>query len=389
MNTSTSSINSEILLQNIQVLSDEFAKDRVKRQLRRNLHEEDFEKIRATGFLLLTVPKEMGGIYDGLKKTIRPICTALKILAHGDSSVALVSSMQSAVLANWLEHKSVPKEYESEWNLQRKEIFDGVLHHGHRWGTITSEPGSGGDIAKTKAIATKSADNKGYLLSGQKHFGSGSGITSFMVTTAIAEEDNLVDTFFLDMRNVPWDGTKGVQLIAEWDGHGMTATQSHGMMFDKFPVQRMAWKNDFSVATKPGGIMGAAVFTAVISGIIQIALQTARASIIKNIDQLRPYDKVEWTKIENDCWLVEQAYEGMLKDIENNNDPQVGKAKLAVAELADSIMTRICRVVGGGSFARKSPLGFWAQDVKALGFLRPPWPLAYDQLWDQFIKNNS
>jgi len=32
-------------------------------------------------------------------------------------------------------------------------------------------------------------------------------------------------------------------------------------------------------------------------------------------------------------------------------------------------------------FSRSSPLGRWAQDVRALVFLRPPWGLAYDQLF--------
>ena len=27
------------------------------------------------------------------------------------------------------------------------------------------------------------------------------------------------------------------------------------------------------------------------------------------------------------------------------------------------------------------PFGQWAQDVKALGFLRPPWGLAFDQMF--------
>lgn len=387
MNIATNkSLTAAELLQNISKVSEEFAKNRFERQTRRALHLEDFDKIKDAGYLLLTVPQDMGGMYVNLKSSIRTICDAVRILAHGDSSVALVSTMQPAVLANWLEHKTVPAEYEKEWAVQRKQIFEGVLHEGNRWGTITSEPGSGGDIAKTKALAVKNKNGDGYLLTGQKHFGSGSGITSFMVTTAIAEDDNQVDTFFLDMRNVPWDGTQGVQLLAEWDGHGMTSTQSHGMMFTDFPVQRMAWKNDFANATKPGSIMGPATFVAVITGIVQIAVITARASILKNVDTLRPYDKVEWTNIEKEAWLIEQAYEGMLRDIETNDSPSVGIAKLAVAELADSIMTKICRVVGGGSFARKSPFGFWGQDVKALGFLRPPWPLAYDLLWDNISK---
>jgi hypothetical protein len=38
--------------------------------------------------------------------------------------------------------------------------------------------------------------------------------------------------------------------------------------------------------------------------------------------------------------------------------------------------------MGGGTFARQSPYGFWFEDVRALGFLRPPWGLAFDTLYD-------
>ena len=31
-------------------------------------------------------------------------------------------------------------------------------------------------------------------------------------------------------------------------------------------------------------------------------------------------------------------------------------------------------------FAQHSPFGHWFEDVRALGFLRPPWGLAYDAL---------
>jgi hypothetical protein len=37
-------------------------------------------------------------------------------------------------------------------------------------------------------------------------------------------------------------------------------------------------------------------------------------------------------------------------------------------------------VIGGGTFHRRSPLGHWFEDVRALGFLRPPWGLAYDRM---------
>ena len=51
---------------------------------------------------------------------------------------------------------------------------------GEQWGTITSEPGSGGDIARTRAIADRPTAiavpaGRTYAVTGDKHFGSGSG----------------------------------------------------------------------------------------------------------------------------------------------------------------------------------------------------------------------
>jgi alkylation response protein AidB-like acyl-CoA dehydrogenase len=58
-------------------------------------------------------------------------------------------------------------------------------------------------------------------------------------------------------------------------------------------------------------------------------------------------------------------------------------AKLSIAELAESVTQRICRAVGGGSFHRASHFGAAFEDVRALGFLRPPWALAYDNVLPQ------
>ena len=46
--------------------------------------------------------------------------------------------------------------------------------------------------------------------------------------------------------------------------------------------------------------------------------------------------------------------------------------KEAIAELAEAVMPRICNVIGGGSYSRHSPLGFWLEDVRSLGLLSPP-----------------
>ena len=73
----------------------------------------------------------------------------------------------------------------------------------------------------------------------------------------------------------------------------------------------------------------------------------------------------------------------MLRAMEQDKDRRLSavQAKTAIAELAESVLRRISKVIGGGAFSRSSPFGYWYEDVRALGFLRPPWGLSYDQLF--------
>ena len=57
------------------------------------------------------------------------------------------------------------------------------------------------------------------------------------------------------------------------------------------------------------------------------------------------------------------------------------RAKQAVAGLAEQTLLRLSRVLGGGTYSQRFPFAHWFGDVRALGFLRPPWGLAYDALF--------
>jgi alkylation response protein AidB-like acyl-CoA dehydrogenase len=299
----------------------------------------------------------------------------LRTLARGDPSVALVSAMHPAVTCYWLAIDD--PSIEEQRSFVAQSALDGAW-----WGTITSEPGSGGDVMRSRAVARRAGE--GYTLSGQKHFGSGSGIASYMVTMAIPEGEKDVNLFYMDVRDTAWDGSTGMKLVAEWDGHGMTATQSHAFEFKDYPVTR---------AVRPAGVSGfgpvtllaAPLFTAVIVGTVQSAVAAARNQIGRRHAELRPFEQVEWARIETEAWLIDQAYEGILRAVEQRGVDGALEAlhgKTAVAELAESLTQRLCRVVGGGSFHRSSHFGAAFEDVRALGFLRPPWGLAYDQIID-------
>jgi alkylation response protein AidB-like acyl-CoA dehydrogenase len=360
---------------NVATIAERFAQDRRERQVRRHLDPADFAALAEAGYLLSGVPAEMGGLWVDIPTSVRPISEILRTLAKGDPSVALVSAMHPAVISIWLGQTSDSPE----WEEQRQAVFKTVLD-GAWWGTVTSEPGSGGDVMKTRTLAKHDPDG-GYRISGQKHFGSGSGIMSYMFTSAIPEGEQDAEIFYLDVRGVPWDGSTGMKLVAEWDGHGMTATQSHAFEFENFPVTRIAPRETKGFGTV--GIVATALFTAVVTGVVQSAFEAARVQVIRRHDGLRPYELTEWASAEQEAWLINQAYEGQQRAIEANGGDAMREAllaKTAIAQLAESLTGRICRVIGGGSFNRTSHFGAAFEDVRALGFLRPPWGLAYDQI---------
>jgi len=158
----------------------------------------------------------------------------------------------------------------------------------------------------------------------------------------------------------------------------MAATQSHAMAFDEFPVTRIAWPGQFRRIQENTGALTQCCFTAVIVGIVDVALDTARQRVTPRRNDQRAYERVEWSKAEPEGWLIQQAYEGMLRAMEQDRDRRYHavQAKTAIAELAESILRRISKVIGGGTFSQSSPFGYWYEDVRALGFLRPPWGLA-------------
>ena len=171
-------------------------------------------------------------------------------------------------------------------------------------------------MARTAARARPAGGDTRFLLTGQKQFGSGSGISAYMITIAMVEGETSPSLFFMDMRGVPWDGSAGATLVAPWDGHGMAATQSHAMAFKDFPATRSAWPAGVVKLMEANAFLISAAFTAVVVGIAETAVESARQQVARRRDGLRAYEKVEWARAEMEGWLIQQAYEGMLRAIE-------------------------------------------------------------------------
>ncbi len=376
----------------IEALAGRWREERPDRQARRSLDAADFEELARIGVLRAAVPVELGGTYAGAAASTRGLCEVLRSLAGADPSVALVSAMHPAVLGYWL---NAPPDGGAAWEEQRRAVLGSALD-GAQWGTITSEPGSGGDMLRTRARAEPGGPDIGLpgrraRVSGAKHFGSGSGVADYMITTAVMDGDDEPSFFVLDTSDRRWDGSAGMTMLAEWDGMGMRATQSHAMVLDGAPAVQLAHDAPIQAVAGANAAFVSCLFTAVVLGVLDEAVATARAALAPKADQLRAYERVEWTRAEAEHWLAVQAYEGGLRAVESDElavAVHAGlRAKECVAELAEQSLTRLSRVIGGGTFSQRSPFAAWFEDVRALGFLRPPWGLAYDSLFDTSLRD--
>ena len=266
------------------------------------------------------------------------------------------------------------------WKEHRDEVL-GAAKDGQWFGTIASEPGIGGDLLATKATA-KPETNGLWRMSGDKFMGSGSGMTSFMMTVAVPEGEKRPDIFLVDTRKLPWDGSQGLKMVRAWDGMGMATTQSHAFRFDGVRVTRHGLMGGaLDLLPQIGPVIGF-MFSAVFIGILDAAAAEAKRILGKRANNLSAFEQTTWISALNQAGLADQAFEAMAKSLETKDAGiNVLHGKLAIAHLAETALNGLSHAVGGASLSQSSPFGQWMQDVRALGYLRPPRALTYARLF--------
>lgn len=371
---------------NLDALIARWLPDRSSRMSRVALEKTDFDDLATAGLTLAGVPVSHGGLWLDSAQSAGPVARMLRKLAGVDPSLALVASMHSTVLLLWLvdADDAVPRG----WAEQRDTVFDDVKS-GHWFGTIASEPGIGGDIFATRATASMQPDGC-WRMSGDKFMGSGSGVTSFMMTIACPQGEERPDIFLLDMRDLPWDGSRGLKLVRAWDGIGMAATQSHAFRFDTVQVERHGLQGrvlDLFPTIAP--VIGY-MFSAVIMGILDAAAAEAKRSLGKRAERLSAFEQSAWIDADMQIWLAQQAFDGMSRSLGSDRaGPDVLHGKLAIADLSEKALGSLSHALGGSSLSKSSPFGQWMQDVRALGYLRPPRALSHARIFQNLAAQDK
>ncbi|MEO7987043.1 MAG: acyl-CoA dehydrogenase family protein, partial [Gemmatimonadales bacterium] len=176
---------------------------------------EDFEELRASGFLLMAVPKEFGG----LGMTLAEVCREQRRLGYYAPADALAVNMHvywTGLAADlWR-----AGDRSLDW-LLRAAADGAIFAAGHAE--------SGNDIPVLLSTTRAERVEGGYRFYGRKHFGSLTPVRTYLgvhgMDTSDPEHPMIVHGF------MPRD-TEGFKVVETWGAMGMRATRSDDTVLD-------------------------------------------------------------------------------------------------------------------------------------------------------------
>jgi alkylation response protein AidB-like acyl-CoA dehydrogenase len=179
---------------------------------------ENYDRLRAEGFLALNVPKKWGGAGVGLLgHTI-----AFEALAQGCPSTALAFNMHASVVMPILESAEIGEEVKAR-------LADMVVQQGKMIGGNFSEPGHTSLIGERPLGARARRVAGGWSVTGRKMFASMLEAADYVMVLAYPEDATGPSAGILLL--IP-PNARGRRVIANWDVLGMRATRSDSLVLE-------------------------------------------------------------------------------------------------------------------------------------------------------------
>lgn len=332
---------------------------------------DNFEDMRAAGFLRLTVPAELGG----LGASQADLLPALERLAQGDGATALAVTMHVSPVGQW----------SAIWRRTGAAALDRLLRSVARdelvWAALTAEAGVPSRMSDSRTVATRVAG--GYRVTGRKIFCTNSSVATHCSTTARyadPERGPRLMLFRVDLSD------PAVTIHRTWDTLGMRATQSNDVEYRDLFLPDDALVHSLPIGHYDARLLetvfawGLPAFGAVYTGIAQGAL-----SWVLDLVRRRgtTTDRTVLTSVAEAEILLEQAramYTRHAAEVATGTmfhgmGVQEGLARCAAVkhvctENAIRAVDRLVEVAGGVAYSRAHPFERMWRDVQA-GRLMP------------------
>lgn len=338
---------------------------------------ENFEEMRQTRYLALTLPESVGG----MGASILDFALCQERLAQGDGATALAVNMHLFGLGATAE--------QGGFSEPQGQMFARMLaEQGWVVGGGYTEPDIGGNWGYP---ATRAVREGGvYRLNGRKSFTSMSPIINFFVVVATIEDPDgqpAIGSFMVPR------GTPGVEVVETWDTMGMRSTASNDLTLKDVlvPEQYLAERRALGNYDASGVIVFAwfslsiaSVYTGIALAARDYAIDVARSrrpSVLPRTIAHLPGIQFSIADMEIALSAARAlTYRVAEEWMEGQHHDPAGLArvilpKYVATNMAIDVVNRAMQIVGGVSMFRRTPLERLYRDVRAGTFH----PFANDQ----------
>jgi len=319
---------------------------------------EAYDVLRASGYLALAVPEELGG----RGATIREVSMAQRELARHCASTALASVMHHHVVlfTAWRHRRGLPG---AEATLRR------VADEG-----IVLVSTGGADQTRPRGMAKKV--DGGYEVSGRKVFASQSPVGT-VLSTMFPYDDPDEGRIVLNMA-VPM-ASDGVSVLETWNALGMRGTGSHDV-----ELQDVFVPDERVLARRPHGKVDGAlqvIFSIAMPPVTGVYLGVAESARDHAVEAVSATARGDDPTVQRQVGLMDTrlrvagwALDGALAVVGDDPAPSmdtvaaVMAAKREVALAGIEVCDLAMDVAGGAAFYRTSPIEQCYRDIRGAKF---------------------
>jgi len=345
-------------------LADTFAERAAEHDRENTFPLDNYEDMRAAGYLSLTVPEELGG--GGV--TLSELVLAQERLAMGDGSTALAVNMHVSPIGQWA---SIWRDTRDE---QLEELLRDVAAGKVIWASLTAEPGVANNLMDANTVAEKVEG--GYRVNGRKIFCTNSVVATHFSFSARYDDPETGPRLMLFRAAKETDG---FEFLQTWDTLGMRGTQSNdlsiedGFVADEALVHSVPVNHFDARILKTVFAWAMPTFGCVYLGIAAGAMEVAKAMVKQRNREGDPFVQASFAQMEMlletaraVLWRhCEEVVSGVLFELGVQEGlARAGLAKVIPANNAVEIMRHVVDVAGGAAYVRKLPLERMWRDVQ-------------------------
>lgn len=355
-------------------LADVFAKRAASNEWEGKFPAENYEDLRKSGYLTLTVPRDLGG----WGASLLDVTLAQFRLGQGCASTALVTAMHLTHVA-----RLVDSSLGQSALVER--VCRAVVESGAMINSAASEPATGSPSRGGRPATTARRQSDGsWCLDGRKTFTTGSAILEFFLVSCSIEDEAVPEAgleplgvdrgYFLVPRSTP-----GLRIDKTWNTMGMRTSASDDLVLENVHLAADAyignWESYHQTAwSLPVCALYLGIGQAARDEAVQFAKRRRPNSLNQSIAVIpHVQDKVakmDLALLQARTVLFDTAAR-FSADPSSVSDGQFAAAKYLATNHAVEVVELAMRLVGGASLSLNFPLQRHYRDVRA-GLQHPP-----------------